>query len=253
MRVRELFVLQEAIETLACSTRERLSRKNTQFLTFLCCCCCYCHTASHLIVVVATVLCPRRSDSCHSHDEINDFCDLRCCRWWMLMKYQPWDVMLVTRVRPSNVVLLRGDAMDVGWWTINWDCFSATMNVRHVCLYVNDGNRWRSIKRSQNLLINLTNKSLFIGWPDKNEPCPTPFVKLLLNCDEYVVDVIARLDDDFWTVFAWMTWRAPPFDVIVCVMFICLCCEWIPSDVWMFCDTLCTPKWGRTKRRNERH
>lgn len=97
---------------------------------------------------------------------------------------------------------------------------------------------WKQMEiNHKNTLINLTNKSLLIGWPDENEPCP--FVKLLLKCDEYVVDVIARLDDDFWTVCAWMTWRAPPFDVIVCRMFICLCCECMPSDVWMFCDKLC--------------
>lgn len=100
-------------------------------LTFLCCC----RTASRLIVVVATVLCPRRSESCHySHDEINDFCDLRCCRL-MLMKYQPWDAMVVTRVRPSNVVLFHGDAMDVGWWTINWDrCWFVLSNRAHECM-----------------------------------------------------------------------------------------------------------------------
>lgn len=97
------------------SARERLEKSR---LTFLCC---RFHTASRWVVVVATVLCPRRSDSCHySHDEINDFCDLRCCRL-MLMKYQPRDVMVVTRVRPSSEVLFHGDAMDVGWWTINWD------------------------------------------------------------------------------------------------------------------------------------
>lgn len=109
-----------------------------------------------------------------------------------------------------------------------------------VCVW----NKWRSIKAiAKAMLINLTNKSLFIGWPEENEPCPPPFVdvKLLLNCDEYddVVDVIARLDEDFCTVWAWMTWRAPPFGVIVWRMFICLCCEWTPFDVWMFCDKLC--------------
>ena len=32
----------------------------------------------------------------------------------MLTKYQPQDVMVVTRVRPSSEALFRGDAMDVG-------------------------------------------------------------------------------------------------------------------------------------------
>lgn len=118
-----------------------------------------------------------------------------------------------------------------------------------MCVWAKETNGDQS-NDHKNTLINLTNKSLLIGWPDENEPCPTPFVKLLLKCDEYVVDVIARLDDDFWTVCAWMTWRAPPFDVIVCRMFICLCCEWIPSDVWMFCDKLCKKK--QKKGENER-
>lgn len=111
------------------------------------------------------------------------------------------------------------------------------------CVCVCVRNKWRSIKAiAKAMLINLTNKSLFIGWPEENEPCPPPFVdvKLLLNCDENdVVDVIARLDEDFCTVWAWMTWRAPPFGVIVWRMFICLCWEWTPFDVWMFCDKLC--------------
>lgn len=108
----------------ATSARARETRKS-RLLTFLCCC--Y-HTASRWVVVVATVLCPRRSDSCHySHDEINDFFDLRCCRL-MLTKYQPRDVM-VTRVRPSSEALFHGDAMNVGWWTINWDCFLSASNV----------------------------------------------------------------------------------------------------------------------------
>lgn len=125
-RERELYELYEAT-----SARARETRKS-RLLTFLCCC--Y-HTASRWVVVVATVLCPRRSESCHySHDETNDFYDSRCCRV-MLTKYQPWDVMLVTRVRPSIEVLFHGDAMklDVGWWTINWDWF---LNARHVCMWM---------------------------------------------------------------------------------------------------------------------
>lgn len=173
-----------------------------------------------------------------------------CCRMLMLTKYQLRVVLLVTRVKPSSVELLRGEAIVVGWWTINWDCFSSDYVCKCVRVWAMETIRNPSNNRTSTS-INLTNKSLFIGWPDENEPFPTPFVKLLLNCDEYVVDVIARLDDDFWTVCAWITWRAPPFDVIVCKMFICLCCEWIPSDVWIFCETLYDGerrKWKTLKR-----
>lgn len=169
---------------------------------------------------------------------------MRCCRL-MLTKYQPWDAMVVTRVKPSNVALFHGDAMDVGWWTINWDCFPVSCE----CAVEINGDQSSKIHEAN--LINLTNKSLVIGWPEEYEPCPTPFVKLLLNCEEYDVDVIARLDDDFCTDWAWMTWRAPPFDVIVWRMFICLCCEWIPSDVCMFCDKLCG-EGGENERRGKK-
>lgn len=97
--------------------------------------------------------------------------------------------MATMRVRPSSAELLRGDAMDVGGWTIKKE------NWQKTC--VSDETNGDQSTNHSNALIILTNKSPLILWSGENELFP-----VVQNWEEYVDDVIARLEDDFWTVCA---------------------------------------------------